>query len=189
MTQPDPIDQLFADFPEMETGRLLLRAITPEDADAIFAIFADDEVTRHYDLYTFETIDEAAELIDYMAEAFETERQVRWGIARKEDNRLLGTLGFVWLREYRAEIGYDLARTHWGQGIMQEALNALLELAFDDLGLNRIEALVLPGNRRSTALLGRLGFRREGTLHEYDYFKEKFQDLEMHALLRREWVG
>lgn len=188
MTQPDPIDQLFAEFPEMETERLLLRSITPQDADAIFAIFADDEVTRYYDLYTFETIDEAAELIDYMDEAFETERQVRWGIARKQENRLLGTLGFVWLREYRAEIGYDLARAHWGEGIMQEALTALLELAFDTLELNRIEALVIPGNRRSTTLLGRLGFRREGTLREYDHFKDKFQDLEMHALLRRDWV-
>ena len=188
MTQLAPIDQLFNEFPEFETERLILRAIEPEDAEAIFAIFNDVEVTRYYDLYTFATTAEAAELIDYMGEAYETERQIRWGIAGKEDNKLIGTLGFVWLREHRAEIGYDLARAHWGQGIMHEALNALLELAFDDLALNRLEALVVPDNTRSIALLSRLGFHHEGTLREYDYFKDKFQDLEMHALLHRDWI-
>jgi len=187
MNQLDPIDQLFNEFPELETERLSLRAITIEDVGAIFAIYGDEEVTRYYDLYTFATAAEAEELIDYMDEGYEKERQARWGIAQKKDNRPVGRVGFVWLREHRAEIGYDLAQAYWGQGIMQEALTALLELAFETLELNRLEALVIPGNHRSTALLGRLGFRHEGTLREYDYFKEKFQDLEMYALLQRDW--
>jgi ribosomal-protein-alanine N-acetyltransferase len=187
MSQPDPIDQLFSGFPVLETERLRLRAITPEDAEAVFAIFSDEEVTRHYDLYTFEEMEEADDLIDFIAESYEVERQVRWAIARKEDDKLLGTCGFVWLREHRAEIGYDLARAYWGQGIMQEALGALLALAFERLELNRIEALVMPGNERSMALLARLGFVHEGTLREYDHFKGRFQDLEMYALLKRDW--
>jgi ribosomal-protein-alanine N-acetyltransferase len=122
-----------------------------------------------------------------MQESYETERQVRWGIVRRADGRLLGTCGFVWLRPHSAEIGYDLARACWGKGYMYEALSALLDYAFFDLDLNRIEALVMPANMRSKRLLKRLGFAHEGTLREYDYFKDAFHDMEMHALLRRDW--
>jgi hypothetical protein len=70
---------------------------------------------------------------------------------------------------------------------MTEALTALLEFGFETLGLNRIEALVMPDNAASFALLNKLGFSEEGLLREYDYFKDEFQDLICFSLLRREF--
>ena len=160
--------------------------MTRED---VFAIFSDAEVTRHYDLETIVEMEEAYELIDYMAESYATERQVRWGIEHRADAKIVGSCGFVWLRPHSAEIGYDLAKAYWGQGIMHEALTALLDYAFGDLGLKRVEALVMPQNARSKKLLGRLGFTHEGTLREYDHFKGASHDMEMHAILAHDYIS
>ncbi len=183
------MDDIFATFPELETERLLLREIRQEDAPAILEIFADEEVTRYYDLYPYHSLEEAQELIDFFAESFEVERQIRWGIARKEDNRLIGTCGYVVLWGHRGEIGFELARPYWGQGLMAEALDAIIAFGFERLGLNRIEALVMVENARSAALLRKLGFTQEGILREHDFFKGRFHDMRCFALLRREFQG
>ena len=181
------IDRLFAEFPVLHTPRLRLRALGEEDASDLLTIFGDDAVTAHYDLETFVSLEEAYELIDYMLDSYASERQARWAVERTADRRMIGTCGFVWLRPHSAEIGYDLARACWGAGYMREALQALLHYAFTKLDLNRVEALVLPANIRSQRLLSGLGFINEGVLREYDYFKGAFHDMQMHALLRRDF--
>lgn len=178
---------VFDFFPTLETPRLILRRIQDTDAADLFAVFNDDAVTEHYDLYTFEELDEAYDLVEYFEESYQQERQIRWGIVRREDGRMIGTCGFVALYEHRGEIGYELGSEYWRQGYMREALHAVLELGFETLELNRIEAMILPQNRASAALLHKLGFSEEGTLREYDYFKEQYQDLRCFSLLRREF--
>lgn len=185
----DPLDAFFTVFPELETDRLLLRQIRPDDAAAILAIFKDDAVTEFYDLETFKEMDEARELIAYFTESYLSERQIRWGITRKQDDQLLGTCGFVSLHPHRGEIGYDLARAYWRQGYMSEAVAAMLELGFDEMGLNRIEALVMVNNVASASLLRSLGFSNEGILRQYDYFKGAFHDLSSFSLLASEYAA
>jgi len=183
----DPVDQIFTEFPEYETERLILRQIVPADAPSILAIFADEAVTKYYDLYTFTRLDEAVELIEFFSESYRAERQIRWGIVRKEDNQLIGTCGFVGLHTHRGEIGYDLARAYWRQGYMTEALEVLLEVGYDEMQLHRIEALVMPENIASAGLLRKRGFTDEGLLRDYDFFKDAYQDLRSFALLEGEF--
>lgn len=178
----------FEEFPEIETERLILREIMPEDAPAILAVFGDPAVTRYYDLETYTTLRQAEELIDFFDESFELERALRWGIERKADGVLMGTCGFVWLRRFRGEIGYDLAQAYWRQGYMAEALDAILEFGYTELELNRIEALTMAENVASAELLRSLGFEEEGLLREHDYFKGAFHDMRLFALLRREFL-
>ena len=185
-----PIDNAFLRFPTLDTPNLRLRALTLADADDLFHILGDPQVTRHYELETLAAVDEAAELIDFFAESFEVERMIRWGIVPKfgEDvGRVIGTCGFVWLREHRAEVGYDLAQSHWRRGIMREALGAVLDFGFGALDLNRIEALVMRDNVASAGLLHALGFTEEGLLREHDFFKDAFHDMRCFAILQREW--
>lgn len=182
-------DAAFDAFPEIETERLNLRQLVPEDAEAILRIFGDPEVTRYYDLDTYDSVDQALDLIDFFAESFEVERSIRWGIARKDDDIVIGTCGFVWLREHRGEIGYDLARSEWRQGIMYEALDAILDFGFDQLGLNRIEALVMTDNAASAALLHSLGFTQEGLLRQHDFFKGAFHDMRLFSILRSDFYA
>jgi ribosomal-protein-alanine N-acetyltransferase len=84
-------------------------------------------------------------------------------------------------------MGYDLAAPHRRQGIMTEAMEAAIDYGFGSMGLNRIEALVDPGNTASIRLLLRLGFSQEGVLREYTHFRGKFVDDVCFSLLRREW--
>jgi len=180
-------NDLFTAFPEIETDNLILREIMPEDRDAIYAIFGDEEVTRYYDLATMRTRKEADELIDFFDERFETESMIRWGITRKDDDVVIGTCGYVLLHRHRGEIGYDLLHSEWGKGIMAEALDAIIDFGFSDMGLHRVEAMVMAENMASTRLLQKLGFTQEGTLRDYDYFKGAFHDMQCFSLLKHEY--
>lgn len=183
------MEHVFETFPEIETDNLWLREILAEDASDLLRVFRNEEVTRHYDLYPMHDMSEAAELVDFFAESFELERGIRWGIARKADNVLIGSCGYVWLRTHRGEIGYELRHDCWGQGIMAEALNTIIKFGFTELGLNRIEALVMVENLASAGLLRKLGFTEEGVLREHDFFKGKFHDMRCFALLQREFMS
>lgn len=188
----------FSAFPQIETSRLLLREIVPADQDAIFTIFGDAETARYLDDDVLTEPEQAVEIIDWVAGIFKQKYGLRWGITLKGDpDSLIGTCGYnVWHRPgaggeiprsgVKGIIGYDLVRGHWRQGIMTEALTAMLRFGFDRMALNRIEAEVEPGNVASETLLRKLGFRLEGTLRESGYWRGGYQDLQMFSLLRRE---
>ncbi|HEX4871903.1 MAG TPA: YiiD C-terminal domain-containing protein [Nevskiaceae bacterium] len=145
------------------TPRLWLRAVQASDAEALHAINGDAEVTAFLPYPTWQSP------ADYPAwrarlSGAEAEGSARlWGLARREDDRLVGTAQLFRYEPSaaRAELGYVLGRAGWGQGLMQEALSALLTAAFAS-GLARIEAEVDPHNRRSLATLQALGFSCEG---------------------------
>ncbi|TAH48914.1 MAG: N-acetyltransferase [Chloroflexota bacterium] len=179
---------------QIETERLVLRALRESDAHAVFKIFGDDAVTRYYDLATFTAVEEARHLIARMNARNANGDALRWGIALKDTDTVIGTGGFNQFTRgwFRAGIGYDLARAYWNKGYMTEALRAMVQHGFENLQaaglpLNRIEALVVPGNAPSARVLEKIGFQREGLLREYGYWKNQFWDLEMFALLKRAW--
>jgi [ribosomal protein S5]-alanine N-acetyltransferase len=176
-------------FPLIETERLVLRALRESDAGAVFQIFGDDAVTRYYDLATFTDIEQARLLIARMNARNANGDALRWGIGLKENDTVIGTGGFNQFARgwFHAGIGYDLAQVYWNQGYMTEALRAMVKHGFEKLQLNRIQALVAPGNDPSARVLEKVGFRREGILREYGFWKNRFWDLEMFALLKREW--
>lgn len=111
------------------------------------------------DLDSFQTVEQAGALIRLWNQRFEDGQGIRWGIALKEDDRLIGTCGFhEWKKaHYKAEIGYELSPEYWRNGMMTEAIGAILEFGFRVWGLNRIEAFIDPRNVASRKLLEKLG--------------------------------
>ena len=180
-------------MPRFETERLVVRPIEPiEDLEALFDLFADPEVARFTDTGPFDSLAEAEEVMAWIGDIFERRQGLRWGITLAEEpDRLVGTCGFnVWNRENNsAEIGYDLAQSHWGQGLMTEALAPVLRFGFQHMGLNRIEADVTVGNAGSARVLEKLGFREEGLLRQRGYWKGQYHDLRYFGLLREDWKG
>ncbi|MGE3540521.1 MAG: GNAT family N-acetyltransferase [Candidatus Tectimicrobiota bacterium] len=156
-------------FPTIETERLRLRVLTLDDAPAVYQHLADDDVTRFMDVDECKDLDDVRALILFHANA----AGCRWGVFDKVTGALLGTCGYQgWHKGQctRAELGYDLGKTYWGQGLMQEALQAVIPFGFGAMHLQRIEACVHPENGRSIGLLRKLGFHREpasrdGLLH------------------------
>lgn len=171
------------DFPNLETPRLWLRQATEADAEAVFSLFSDPLVTQFHDLDTFTHLDQAQAVIERRKMGFEGDRGIRWAIALKPNNFLIGSCGFTWDRAAnQAEVGYELAREFWRQGIMTEALSAIFSYGFEVQNLHRILAEVMVANLASKQLLKKLGFQSQGVLKEHGFWKGKHHDLEQFVL-------
>jgi len=177
-------------FPKLETNSLLLRRIISGDANALFEILSDPEVSEFYDENAFVDISQASDQIADWENGFADNRCIRWGIIRKDKDDLIGSCGYYGFHTWnnRASIGYELERISWRQGIMTEALSAIIDFGFSRLELNRIDAVVMPENTASINMLEKLGFRNEGLLREYEKWGSKgFVDLCVFAMLRKDW--
>lgn len=175
-------------FPILETDNLRLREIVPADAEAVFRVFADQEVTHYYDLEAFNNLEQAREHIARQALRYQRGELIRWGITQSANDVLIGSAGLaIYEASNQAGLGYELARPYWRKGIMTEALEIVIRFGFRTLKVNRLQALVMPGNEASAGLLDKLGFTEEGLLREFAFFKGRYQDLHCFSLLRREW--
>ena len=184
------ISQAFECFPRLVTGRLRLRELRPTDAQALYAILSDKAVAEYYDDDPFTALPQARDQIEAWNRGYDSRRSIRWAIAPKQDDMLIGTCGYYGLHRYhrRGAIGYELARPFWRQGIMTEALRAIIGYGFDEMELIRIQATVMPGNRASVRLLEGLGFQQEGLLRGYERWGSKGHlNLLMFSLLRRDY--
>ncbi|NGM84793.1 GNAT family N-acetyltransferase [Paenibacillus sp. 7124] len=176
-------------FPILETERFILRQLKQDDSREIFQYFSLDEVTKFYDLESFTKIEQAEELIDRWNQKFERNQGIRWGITLRSESRVIGTCGFHgWMKNhYKAEIGYELTPEYWRQGYMTEVIQKIIEFGFNNLGLNRIEAFVEPENVGSRKVLEKIGFSEEGTLKEHFYWRNRFVDTVIYALLKKDY--
>ena len=174
-------------LPILMGERVRLRPMTADDADAIFAIFSDPESMRYW---AGEPYTERAQADDYLARRIApSETGLMWAITLPEADTLLGTacVHNIDRANGHAELGYVLARTHWGKGLALEAGEQLIQHAFETLELRRLEAEVDPRNERSCRLLERLGFVREGYLRERWRVGSEISDSALYGLLAREW--
>lgn len=177
-------------FPTLTTDRLILRQTGRADADSLLCLFSDPAVVEFYDIDAFHNRAQAEELIDLHQTLLESKRGIRWGITLRESGTLVGTAGFFGKSEAHSSalLGYDLSPSQWGQGIMVEALRAILGYGFNQYRLNRIQATTDLDSSRSIATLKRLGFQEEGILRESGFWKGKFHDVRCFSLLRSEWT-
>jgi ribosomal-protein-alanine N-acetyltransferase len=185
------LTRAFATFPALETARFQLREVQPDDAARIFEIMSDPRVTRYFGMLPMENLAAAERRIAGIREAFAERSGVRWAIAERAGGRLLGTCGFWRLvaEHDRAEIGYELAAESWGQGVMTEALGAMLTFGFAEMGLHSVEAQIHPANIGSRRVLEKLGFAQEGYFREnyHDVVEGGYTDTAVFSLLARDW--
>jgi RimJ/RimL family protein N-acetyltransferase len=176
-------------LPVIVTQRVVLRWISEDDVDGLYRVFSDPQVMRYWSTGPVANVEAAAEMQREIAAGNHSGTMLKWGLALRESNAVIGTttLFNLSLDNGRAEIGYALARAYWGKGYMHEALQALLSHAFDVMQLRRLEADVDPRNSASIRTLERLGFQREGFLRERWHVNGELQDALFYGLLRREW--
>ena len=172
----------------LTTERLKLRAVEVGDAQAIYAIFSDNEVTKYYDLESFTSLEQAESFIARMRERFEQEQGIRWAIVEQSSGNLVGTCGFnVWhSRNNSTVLGYDLNRSAWGKGYATEAVGAIVDYVFSQAfnrEINRIQALTIPENVASEKVLTKLGFVEEGLLRQYGFWKNTYHNMNSFSLL------
>lgn len=176
-------------LPEIRVDRVRLRWLTHDDVDNLFEVFGDSEVMKYWSSPPFDRRCQAVDLVDEIHRFFERKVLFQWGIERLEDQRVIGTctLAEPSVQNRRAELGFALGREFWGRGYAREAVEALVEFAFETLRLHRLEADVDPRNAASITLVERIGFTREGTLRERWLVGGEVQDSAFFGLLRSEW--
>ena len=175
----------FTPFPFLQTARLRLRNIVPEDVDEMFFFRSDARMMAYLDRAPAASLDEAAQFIDNITNLEKEGNAITWGITLHGETSLIGTICFwnIQKAHYRAEIGYALHPGQQGKGLMQEALDAVLDYGFQTLQFHSVEANVNPANAASIKLLERSGFVQEGYFRENFFYNGRFLDSAIYSLL------
>jgi ribosomal-protein-alanine N-acetyltransferase len=185
------IDAAFARFPALTTDRLHLRQVQPSDAEALFALRSDQAVMKFEGQEPHRSLEETHAMIRRLQAIYEQHEGLFWCITFKGEDTVIGSCTFWNFGPgfHYAEIGYDLNRAYWRQGITSEAVSAILTYGFTEMGLHRVEADVAPGNAASENLLLKLGFTYEGNLRQRYFFRDQFEDELYFGLLKDEWLN
>ena len=174
-------------FPTLRGRLVQLRPPRTDDADALFRVFSQPEVTRYWSRPPMRARVEADGLLAEMHDAFAARSMLNWLIVQRGNEKAIGTctLFHFQSRNRCAEIGYALMPECWGHGLASEAVALALAWGFDRLGLQRIEACTDPRNERSRRLLERLGFRSEGLMLGRLALGDAMRETEVFALATR----
>jgi [ribosomal protein S5]-alanine N-acetyltransferase len=184
------LDAAFSSFPLLSTDRFHLRRTQLSDAEAFFQIKSDPQVTSCYGREPHGSLQNTETWLQALQDNYTSRGGIVWAITFKTRDIPIGSCTFWHLDPecHCAELGYELNRTAWGQGVMTEVLPTVISYGFKELELNRIEATPFAKNSRSSNVLVKLGFTYEGTLRQRIYFQDGYEDLMYFGLLKNEWT-
>ncbi|MDR6339948.1 ribosomal-protein-alanine N-acetyltransferase [Filimonas zeae] len=179
----------FTPFPQLTTPRLLLRQQTVADKHDLFYLRSHPGIMHFIPRPLHQNLDDTLQFIEMLNTGIANRELIHWVITlAQQPERVIGCIGFVRMKKehYRSEVGYLLHDGYRGQGIMQEALQAVLHYGFNTMGLHSVEAVIDPANTASAAVLEKGGFTREGYFREDFFYNGKFYDTAFYSLLARE---
>ena len=176
--------------PTIDLSGVRLRPLRLADAAALHGYLRDPAVTA-LTSYPVVSIAMVEAMIERSRSRWAAGELSKWGVALQHDDQLVGTCGFnEWSKVHRwAELAFDLAQAHWGKGLMRQAVAAVLEWAYRQDQVNRVQAFVRVDNERSQRLLERSRFVREGCLRSYRVCRGQPHDFYIYSLLRSDWVA
>jgi len=175
---------------ELDTRDLHLRPSNPTDAEGMFSMLSDQESMKYWSDKPIKDLDAAVEALNKDLESDAQGNSMCWAVTLKGRDKMIGKCILFQFDKanHRAEIGYILNRQYWRQGLMHQALAAVIDFGFNTLDLHRIEADVDTENAGSLGILEKLGFKREGLFRERWYVYDEWQDSVMFGLLKHEWL-
>ncbi len=172
----------------LETGRLVLRRFGVEDAEAMFRNWASDpEVTKYLTWPAHANVDVTRVVLKDWTAAYGNQDYYQWAIVLKENGEApIGGISAVALNDDLSiiQIGYCLGRPWWHRGIMSEALKAVIDFFFSDVGANRIEARHDPHNPYSGRVMQNCGMKYEGKMRSADRNNQGICDVCWYAILK-----
>ena len=176
-------------IPTLETERLILRELKTNDVENIFEYASIPEVAEYVQWYPHKTKEDSLGFINFALEQFFTGASLIWGIVLKSENKLIGSID---LRDWKSDnkcsdTGYVISKNYWNKGFVSEALRAVINFAFEELHLNRIEAHCEEENKGSWHVMEKCGMKYEGTLREKVFIKGRFRTMKVYSILQKEW--
>ena len=179
----------FALMPKLETPRLLLRRMYVSDARDMFEYASLPAVTRYLTWEEHTTYAYTQGYLAHIQELYRKGEGYDWAVVWKEEKKMIGTCGFTSFDTANggAEVGYVLNPAYWGRGIAAEALWRVMQYAFEQLGLHRLQARCMEGNAASARVMEKCHMRYEGTFCEYMLIKGHYTTVTQYAILDSEY--
>ena len=176
----------------LETERLILRDFVADDWQRVIEYQTDPLYLRYYEWTAADrTPENVQEFVGWFLDHQKQQPRIKFQLAivLKSDNLLIGNCG---IRKdspnaFQADIGYELDPKYWNRGYASEATHAIVDFGFSALSLHRVWAWCVADNIGSAHVMEKLGMQLEGRLRENEYYKDRWWDTLMYAILLREW--
>ena len=175
---------ILAEAQNLETKRLILRKITLDDANEIFAYASNPDVARYTSFKPHDCLETTKLTI---ANFFLPNSLYHWGIVEKTSGQLIGEIFVKQINDKTVEFGWILNQNNWGRGYVPEAAKCLFALCFDQLEIELIQANHLPENTKSGRVMEKLGMKRLGQIYSYFPKFKKPILTDYWAITKKEW--
>ncbi|MFV8270260.1 GNAT family N-acetyltransferase [Flavobacterium sp. GT2N3] len=155
------LNRTFTPFPILTTERLTRRQLVTKDEQEIFILRSDSQINKYLDRQIADTIDDARTFINKVNANINTNDSLYWAITFSDKNIVVGTVCLFSFSDENnnCEIGYELLRNFQGHGIMKEAVEKVIDYAFNTIKVQKIEAIFHRDNQSSIKLLEKFSFR------------------------------
>ena len=173
----------------LETERLILRRFVTEDYVAMYKNWAsDEEVTKYLMWSTHSSMKMSKKIAKAWVKQYSRKDNYNWAIVPKDLGEPIGGISVVHMKEdvSMVHIGYCIGKNWWHRGFTSEALKAVMDFLFDEVGVNRIESRHDPRNPNSGKVMKKCGMKYEGTLRSSDWNNQGICDACYYALLKSE---
>ena len=174
----------------LTTDRLRLREYVSDDWRTVLAYQSDPRYLRYYP-WTQRTAEDVQAFVQRFIDWQDEQPRTRFqfAITLRAGGGLIGSCGIrkETATAQQADLGYEIAPSHWGHGYATEAARAVLAFGFQDLRLHRVWASCVAENTASARVLEKLGMRQEGRLRENRWMKGRWWDTLVYGILQREW--
>ena len=176
---------VLAENATLETERLILRPVTMYDAEEMYAYAQDKEMTR----YVFPAHQSLDETKISIATFFMADPLGKFAIELKDNHQMIGTIDLrVNINAGTGELGYALSREYWGNGIVPEAAECLLRLAFEKLQLVRVWAIHDLRNANSGRVMEKIGMIKESTVQQAKKINGEVVDVVTYGITKQAWA-
>jgi ribosomal-protein-alanine N-acetyltransferase len=181
----------FSPFPTLNSERLILREVTPADVEEVFAIRSNPTTMQYIPRPVAKIKQDALDHIEMISKGVADNEFINWGITFKEEDKLIGMICLLrmQLSNYRTEIGYILHPNFHGRGIMNEAIDVVINYAFNTLKFHSLEAIIDPRNCASEKVLLKNHFIKEAHLKENEFYNGGFLDTVIYSRLNPNKAG
>jgi ribosomal-protein-alanine N-acetyltransferase len=154
----------YPQVPVLETNRLILRHLTLDDLDHLYALYQDPEIRKYFPEGTL-TYAETKEELEWIIDVYYGKHGFGlWATIYKETGAFIGRCGLLpWTIDGQpeVEVAYLLDKAYWGQGLATEAAQAIVQYAFTQLGFTRLICLIDPDNQASLNVAAKIGMTFE----------------------------
>ncbi len=178
--------KIFKKMPTIRTERLTLRKLSISDSADMYDYSRRSVVTKYLLWTEHESETQTYNFLCDVCDWYKRGAYFDWAVTLTDGGKMIGTCGFTSFdfEHGRVEVGYVINPDFWGKGVATEAVSAVIEFAFKELGANRVEVHFIEGNNASLRVAEKCGMTFEGYLKQYMLIKGEYKNIGFAAVTK-----